>query len=100
MEKRVELQAYLETICDNVYFQPPTNTSIRYPAIVYSRRGIGKIKANNKTYKKNRSFDITVIDYNPDSKIAAKLLELDYCEFDRQFINQGLNHINLILYYN
>ena len=27
------------------------------------------------------------------------LLELDYCEFDRQFVSDGLNHITLTLYY-
>lgn len=99
MDKRVEFQRFLETITPNVYFQPPTNTSIKYPAIVYSIRDIDKIRANNKTYKLNRSFDVTVIDRNPDSPIVTKLLELDYCEFDRQFTTDGLNHISLIIYY-
>lgn len=99
MDKQVELQTFLKTITTNVYFQPPTNISIQYPAIVYKRKTIQKIKADNKAYKVNRAYDVTVIDKNPDSPIAAKLLELDYCEFDRQFVTDGLNHISLILYY-
>lgn len=99
MDKRVELQTFLKTITKNVYFQPPTNISIQYPAIIYQRKTIQKIKADNKAYKVNRAYDVTVIDKNPDSPIAAKLLELDYCEFDRQFVTDGLNHISLILYY-
>lgn len=99
MDRRIELNKFLKTITNNVYFQPPANISMNYPAIVYSRKAIEKTKANNKTYKTNQSFDLTVIDKNPDSTIAKQLLELDYCEFDRQFSMEGLNHISLTLYY-
>ncbi len=99
MNKRLELQELLETFADNVYFQPPANLNMKYPAIVYSRRDVEKDRANNKTYRLKTSYSITVIDRNPDSRIAQQLLELDYCEFDRQFVLDGLNQISLTLYY-
>ena len=99
MNRREELQCLLEHFTDNVYFQPPTNLNIKYPAIIYSRRDVEKDRANNKTYRLKTSYNITVIDRNPDSCIAQHLLELDYCEFDRQFVSDGLNHIILTLYY-
>lgn len=99
MDRRIELHDVLKTITPNVYFQPPTNISIQYPAIIYSRKDISKVKANNKTYKMNTTFDLMVVDRNPDSPIAAKLLELDYCEFDRQYSVDGINHISLIINY-
>lgn len=99
MDRRIELHDVLKTMTPNVYFQPPTNISIQYPAIIYSRKDISKVKANNKTYKMNTTFDLMVVDRNPDSPIAAKLLELDYCEFDRQYSVDGINHISLIINY-
>lgn len=99
MNKREELQHLLETFADNVYFQPPTNLSMKYPAIIYNRRDVEKDRADNKTYRLKTSYNVTVIDRNPDSCIAQHLLELDYCEFDRQFTLDGLNHITLTIYY-
>lgn len=99
MDNRVAFNDFLKTISTNVYFQPPSNMTIAYPAIIYKRRDINKLRANNKTYRLDSSYDVTVIDKNPDSPIASKLLELDYCEFDRQFITDGLNHVSFIIYY-
>ena len=97
MNRREELQCLLEHFADNVYFQPPTNISIKYPAIIYSRRDVEKDRADNKTYRLKPSYNITVIDRNPDSCIVQHLLELDYCEFERQYVYDGLNHTILTL---
>ena len=99
MNRREELQCLLEHFTDNVYFQPPTNISIKYPAIIYNRRDVEKDRADNKTYRLKPSYNITVIDRNPDSCIVQHLLELDYCEFERQYVYDGLNHTILTLYF-
>jgi hypothetical protein len=99
MDRRLELQAYLKTITPNVYFQPPSNISMQYPAIVYSRQGLNKQMAANGIYRSKWQYTVTVIDKNPDSPLANKLLELDYCTFSRQFVMDGLNHISFNLYY-
>lgn len=99
MNRRVELQSLLETLTKNVYYQPPSNMQINYPAIIYTRRDVEKYRANNKTYKNIPSYSVTVIDKNPDSVIAQQLMEFEYCNFDRQYVSEGLNHITFILYY-
>lgn len=99
MKDRIEFQKLLETFCPNVYFQPPSTLTMKYPAIVYSRKSIDNLIANNKKYKKDNSYTVNVIDRNPDSAIAEALMKLDYCIFDRQFITDGLNHISLLIYY-
>lgn len=99
MNRREELQRLLERFADNVYFQPPTNINIKYPAIIYNRRDVEKDRADNKTYRLKPSYNITVIDRNPDSCIVQHLLELDYCEFERQYVYDGLNHTILTLYF-
>ena len=99
MNNRLKLQQYLETLTPNVYFQPPSTLVTKYPCIVYSKKAISKLRANNKNYKLNNSYTVTVIDRNPDSPIASAINEMNYCEFDRQFVTDGLSHISFTLYY-
>lgn len=99
MDKRIKFHSILKSITPNVYFQPPTNVSMNYPAIVYSRNAMGRLKANGNTYNSNTAYDVTVIDMNPDSPIVGELLKLRYCEFNRQFVTDGLNHTTLKIYY-
>lgn len=89
----------LVNITPNAYFQPPSNLSMKYPAIVYSRKSIDYDYANDSVYKNKHAYDITIVDKNPDSKIAVEVSKLRYCKFDRQFTTDGLNHIVFKLYY-
>ena len=34
----------------NVYFQPPANVLMNYPAIVYALKGIDTVRADNRVY--------------------------------------------------
>ena len=71
MGSRIELQTILETIMGNrnVYFQPPANINMSYPAP------------------------------DPDSTYVNELLKLPYCEFDRQYVSDNLNHYTFTLYF-
>ncbi len=93
-QKRIELQYLLETILEskNVYFQPPSSIQMKYPAIVYSLNDINSVNANNNAYLLNHSYEIIVIDRNPDSKIPDKLSQLPYCNFSRFYTADNLNH--------
>lgn len=102
MASRLELHEELCAILDsrNVYFQPPASLEMQYPCIVYSLSGIDKLNANNNSYKTDKRYEITVIDYDPDSDIADKILAyFQMCSFDRPFVSDNLNHWVLTLYY-
>lgn len=101
MSDRLNLQTELETILGsrNVYFQPPSSVRIQYPAIVYSRKDIEKRSANDGVYQKLPSYEVILIDKNPDSKFVDKILELPYCSFDRHYESDNLNHDVFTLYY-
>ena len=99
MGERVDLQRLLETICDNVYYQAPGNININYPAILYTRRNINIKHASNKGYALNKSYTITVIDRDPDSKIVDKVALLPSCSHDRHYVSDGLNHDIFTIYY-
>ena len=99
MGERVDLQRLLETICDNVYYQAPGNININYPAILYTRRNINIKHASNNGYVLNKSYTITVIDRDPDSKIVDKVALLPSCSHDRHYVSDGLNHDIFTIYY-
>ncbi len=101
MKTRVDLQNMLESIMGNrnVYYQPPTGLKMKYPAIVYSRNSIDNRHANNSTYKQNKSYQLIVIDPNPDSSIVDAIAQLPMCRFNRHYTADNLNHDVFTLYY-
>ena len=102
MASRLELHEELCALLGsrNVYFQPPESVRLKYPCIVYSLSGVNKINANNKHYKSDKRYEITVIDSDPDSEFSDKILEhFQMCSFDRAFVSDNLNHWVHSLYY-
>lgn len=86
----VELKELLGS--NNVYFQPPPSLRMSYPAIVYSRNRIASLNANDKIYKTNVQYLITVIDEDPDSEIVERLSYFRNARHDRHYESDGLNH--------
>ncbi len=101
MDRRLELQTKLENILGsrNVYFQPPSNTKIEYPCIVYNRDDIDQRFADNRTYINTVRYSLTLISRSPESNLVSKILELPYCSYDRFYTTDSLNHDVFTLYY-
>lgn len=92
MAPRLQLQTLLESFTEHVYFQPPTNTQISYPCIIYKRDAARSAFADNKNYRYTKRYAVTVIDRDPDSAIPDKVAALPLCTFDRFYTADGLNH--------
>ena len=99
MGRRLELHELLESICDHVYFQPPASVRMSYPAIRYELYDIDNKFADNKVYKQDRAYQITVIDRDPDSTVADAVSMIDNIRFNRFYIADNLNHTVFILYF-
>lgn len=101
MASRRKLQLELEQLLGNrnVYYKPPESIKMTYPAIVYSKKDINKLHADDTAYLINHCYEITVIDKKPDNIVIDKLLSLPMCSFDRQYVSDNLNHDVLTLYY-
>ena len=84
---------------NNVYYQPPENLKMEYPAIRYSKSDMEDIYANNIKYISRDVYDLVVIDKKPDNPVIKKLLELPYSEFDRHYVADGLNHDIIRIFY-
>lgn len=107
MNKRLELHEILCEIINitepngdrHVYFQPPESIKMKYPAIRYTRARIEKQHANNAVYNRYRSYEVTLIDKNPDSEYVDKLASLPKCRHDRSYQAENLNHDVFTIYY-
>lgn len=101
MTSRENLQTLFESILDsrNVYYQPPNNLGMSYPAIVYELDDIKNHFANNNVYTQNNVYSVTVIDENPDSEYVRKVSTLPTAKFNRRFTSDNLNHTVFTLYY-
>lgn len=101
MDDRLALHAELCEILgsNNVYFQPPETIKMVYPCIVYSRQNIQTRYADDKPYNINKSYQLTVIDRDPDSRIIDKLLALPMCSHNSHFVVDNLNHDTFTIYY-
>lgn len=99
--RREELHEILVGILGsrNVYFQPPDNLHMNYPAITYERDYSNVLHADNKPYRIFKRYQITVIDEDPDSLVPDKVALLPNCSFIRWFATDELNHDIYNLYY-
>lgn len=101
MDRRLELQKILENILGsrNVYFQPPSNTKLSYPCIIYSRSNIVAEYADNIKYNTRVRYSLILIGRSSENDLVEKLLELPYCSYDRFYTSDNLNHDSFTLYY-
>lgn len=101
MRSRLELQEILEDILGvrNAYYQPPASKQMHYPAIVYSRSNIQNIYADNAVYRQDRSYELVVIDPNPESEIVDKISLLPMCRFVRHYVANNLNYDVFEIYF-
>lgn len=97
--RREELHDVLLGFADNVYYQKPVNTVMLYPCIVYKKTGMDSVYANNMVYQSDTSYQLTVIDRDPDSEIPEMVLNnLQMCSAGTTFVFDKLHHtiLNLV----
>ncbi len=101
MASRLQLQTELEEILGskNVYLQPPGNTQMQYPCIVYNRDSARTEFANNYPYSYTQRYQVIVIDRDPDSFIPTKIGALPMCLYERFYTADNLNHDVFTLFF-
>lgn len=101
MGSRLDLQTLLASLQDgvSVYFQPPPNVAMTYPAIVYNRDYLATEFADNAPYSNTFRYQITVIDPDPDSLIPDKVAQLPLMKFVRHYTTENLNHDLFYVYF-
>lgn len=83
-----------------VYFQPPESRKMQYPCIRYKLSAPNVKRADNCIYLSIDKYEVTVIDYDPESTIPDTIVaRFAYASIDRRYTADNLNHTVLTLYY-
>lgn len=94
MKTRLELHEKLVELLGNknVYYQPPTNLTMKYPCIRYKIISVDKLFADNIVYEKHMKYEIIVLSKEPDHPSIDKILELPHTSFMDTYTSDGINH--------
>lgn len=103
MATRIELQSFLEELLGsrNVYYDPPSNIRMSYPAIVYQHSKFQPVHAENSVYYLKTAYDLTLIDKDPEDAFifVKKLIAVPYFTHDRAFVSDNLHHHVFTIYW-
>jgi hypothetical protein len=98
-ERFVEMLDMTEPDGDShVYFNPPSSVYMKYPAIRYSLNRIDTLFASGGSYRRAPSYEVILIDEDPDTIYLTKILDMPYCKFDRFYRANNLNHWVFTIY--
>ena len=101
MNNRESFHKQLKKVCDNVYYQPPSDIKLKYPCIIYQDNMLAQKYANNKLYSTFMGYRVMVIDKDPEGYIEKKILEnFIYARWQSRYIRDNLNHTVLLVYFN
>lgn len=86
----------------NVYFEPPKSAKINYPCTVFKRTTMSSRSADNRIYKKDDAYDVTLISRMPDDEMVHILLdnnEFNKVRHIRHYEMDGLHHDQFKIFY-
>ena len=83
---------------NRVYFQPPENLKIGYPAVVFHLSKIKLDHADDVPYKGAREYSITLITKEPEPEVLDEIIKIPYTTLDTTYISDGMNHFVFTTY--
>lgn len=107
MGRRLDLHHKLQTVYESatgqsstgrIFYQPGSDTRLTYPCILYKLSGIPVDPANNRPYKIEHSYDLTVIDRDPTSPLREAVVKLPFCSMTRSYESDNLHHYVFRIY--
>lgn len=99
MSDRTALNAFLKSLCPNVYFQPGKNVTLEYPCIIYNHSTVERFDANNKVYVPFMGYQITCISRDADSETPKEILKTwPNTGYSNSFVTDNLYHEVLTAY--
>lgn len=100
-DRRLKLSRSLHEIFDhpdNIYFDPPESKKLDFPAIIYIRRRVNTVRADNTSYLIYDRYQLTYIHKDKDSEFIEKLLKLPNCAHDDEFKKNDMYHDVFTIY--
>jgi len=102
MLKRVDIQEKFKFLLgsNNVYYQPPANLKMKYPAIVYSLDGLDVKRFDNTRLINKNCFSVTHIYRNEsENLVETMLMNFEYISFDNRSIVDGIYNDHYTIYW-
>lgn len=93
MKTRNEIQTMLEEVLgsNNVYFQAPPNTDMKYPCIVYKFVKFNTLYADNQPYLVTGRWEFHHMYKYIKSDLKEKFVfDIPFCSFDRRIVADGV----------
>lgn len=83
---------------NRVYFQPPENLKIEYPAVVFHLSKIEIDHGSDVPYKGAKEYSVTLITKDPEPNVIDEILKIPYSSLDTSYISDGMNHFVFTVY--
>lgn len=83
---------------NRVYFQPPENLKIEYPAVIFHLSKIEVDRASDVPYKGAKEYSVTLITKDPEPYVIDEILKIPYSSLDTTYISDGMNHFVFTIY--
>lgn len=83
---------------NRVYFQPPENLKIGYPAVIFHLSKVKLDHADDVPYKGAREYSVTLITKEPEPEVLDEILKIPYATLDTTYIADGMNHFVFTIY--
>lgn len=83
---------------NRVYFQPPENLKIGYPAVIFHLSKIKLDHADDVPYKGAREYSVTLITKEPEPEVLDEILKIPYTTLDTTYTADGMNHFVFTTY--
>lgn len=93
------LEVLKQEICPNIYFTPPDDVTLKFPACVVTREDFDIRKANNKPYMSNMGYKVVYMSKNESDEIFMKISNtFMYSAFRSEYKVNGLYHKVFVIY--
>ena len=102
MGSRSELQTLLENLdtrIKKVYYQPPDDSKMVFPCVLYEFSAEKPNYANNRKYRNRIAYTVTVVDSSPEPTILVKMGELPLCKHVAHYTKNNKNYDVYQLYF-
>jgi len=102
--RRLALHKLLKSIAAEipgtvVYFQPPEDTKMTFPAIRYTKSVKKNTQADNRVYSQQQFYDIIVIEHDPEKPLADLVSKFPGVQCGTSYKANNLYHEPFTIYY-
>lgn len=102
--RRLALHLLLKSIAAEVpgtvvYFQPPEESKMTFPAIRYTKSTKQNRQANNRVYNQQQFYEIIVIEHDPEKPLADLVSKIPGVQCGASYKYNNLYHEPFTIYY-